>query len=81
MRPITRKILAKIDGENGLHFDKILEILDKTSTSELKKSFQDDCLFQSDKYFANEIVKELIRYRLVQKEGNIIKKIKKEENR
>ncbi len=81
MRPITRKILAKIDDEKGLHFDKILEILDKTSTSELKKSFQDDCLFQSDKYFANEIVKELIRYRLVQKEGNIIKKIKKEENR
>ena len=77
MRPLTRKIFAKIDSEKGIHFDKILEILDKTPRSEFKKSFSDDCLFQSDKYFANEIIKELLRYGLVIKEGSVIKKVEK----
>ena len=54
MRPIERKILSGIT-DKGITFDDVLEVIDKTSTTEMKKSFQDDCLFQTDKYFFTNI--------------------------
>ena len=50
MRPIERKVFQKIT-DKGINFDDVLEILDGTSTQEMNKSFTDDCLFQSDKYY------------------------------
>ena len=50
--------------------DDVLEIIDSTPTSEMKKSYQDDCLFQSDKYFAKNIINSLLRNRLIKQEGN-----------
>jgi len=69
MRPIDRKVLNKIK-EKGITMDDVLEIIDSTSTQEMKKSFQDDCLFQSDKYFAKNIINSLLRNRLIKLEGN-----------
>ena len=69
MRPIDRKVLNKIK-EKGITMDDVLEIIDSTSTQEMKKSFQDDCLFQSDKYFAKTIINSLLRNRLIKLEGN-----------
>ena len=69
MRPIERKIFNKIT-DKGITDDGILEILDGTGKTEMKKSFQDDCLFQSDKYFAKVIIKTLISRKLIFKEGN-----------
>ncbi|MCF7859468.1 MAG: hypothetical protein K9N07_09150 [Candidatus Cloacimonetes bacterium] len=82
MRAIERKVLSKIK-ENGLTFDDVLEIIDSTPTQEMKKSFQDDCLFQSDKYFAKLIIDSLLKKKLLKQEGNkyfknVIKKEKKE---
>ena len=54
MRPIERKILSRIT-DNGITLDDVLEAIDRTSTTEMKKSFQDDCLFQADKYFFTNI--------------------------
>jgi hypothetical protein len=77
MRPIERKILSKIT-DKGITFDDVLEVIDRTSTTEMKKSFQDDCLFQSDKYFAKIILDSLLRYKLIRKEGNKFFKVEKE---
>ncbi len=79
MRPIDRKVLNKIK-EKGITMDDVLEIIDSTSTQEMKKSFQDDCLFQSDKYFAKNIINSLLRSSLIKQEGNrFFKNIKKKE--
>jgi len=81
MRPIERKVLAKIK-EKGITMDDVLEIIDSTSKQEMKKSFQDDCLFQSDKYFAKTIINSLLRSRLIKQEGNrFFKNEKKEEKK
>ena len=69
MRPIERKVLTKIK-EKGISMDDVLEIIDSTSKQEMKKSFQDDCLFQSDKYFAKTIINSLLRNKLIKQEGN-----------
>ncbi len=69
MRPIERKILSRIT-DKGITFDDVLEVIDRTSTTEMKKSFQDDCLFQSDKYFTKIILNSLLRYKLIRKDGN-----------
>ena len=50
--------------------DDILEILDRTSKQEMKKSFPDDCHFQTDKYFAKVIMDALLRSGLVKLENN-----------
>ena len=76
MRPIDRKVYSKIK-EKGISMDDVLEIIDSTSTQEMKKSFQDDCLFQSDKYFAKNIINSLLRSRLIKQEGNRFFKIEK----
>lgn len=69
MRPIERKVLTKIT-EKGITMDDVLEIIDGTSTQEMKKSFQDDCLFQPDKYFAKVIINALLRSKIIKQEGN-----------
>jgi hypothetical protein len=69
MRPIEKKVFSKIK-EKGITMDDVLEIIDSTSTQEMKKSFQDDCLFQSDKYFAKNIITSLLRSRLIKQDGN-----------
>jgi hypothetical protein len=76
MRPIERKIFSRIT-DKGITFDDVLEVIDKTSTTEMKKSFQDDCLFQSDKYFAKIILNSLLRYKLIRKDGNKFFKVEK----
>ncbi len=76
MRPIERKIFSRIT-DKGVTFDDVLEVIDKTSTTEMKKSFQDDCLFQSDKYFAKIILNSLLRYKLIRKDGNKFHKVEK----
>ncbi len=76
MRDIDRKVLKKI-GDDGITFDGVLEIIDRMSKSELKKSFEDDCLFQTDKYFAKNVINMLLRYRLIKKEGNKFQKVEK----
>ena len=77
MRPIERKILSRIT-DKGITFDDVLEVIDRTSTTEMKKSFQDDCLFQSDKYFTKIILNSLLRYKLIRKDGNKFFKVEKE---
>ena len=79
MRPIERKVLNKIK-EKGIMMDDVLEIIDSTSTQEMKKSFQDDCLFQSDKYFAKNIINSLLRSSLIKQEGNKYFKNEKKDN-
>lgn len=74
MKPISRKVYGKIT-DKGITRDNVLEIIDCTNPHELKKSFQDDCLFQSDKYFAKTIIDELLRYHVIRKEGNKYYKI------
>ena len=76
MRPIERKILSRIT-DKGITFDDVLEVIDRTSSTEMKKSFQDDCLFQSDKYFAEIILNSLLRYKLIRKDGNKFFKVEK----
>ena len=78
MRPIERKILSRIT-DKGITIDDVLEIIDRTSKTEMKKSFQDDCLFQTDKYFAKIILDSLLRYKLIKKEGNKFYKVEKKE--
>ena len=80
MRPIERKIYQKIS-EKGITRDEILEIIDSTSTSEMKKSFPDDCHFQTDKYFAKVIIDSLTRYKLIKKDGNRYFKTVKDEKK
>ncbi len=80
MRPIERKILHKIT-DKGITFYDVLEIIDRTNTTEMKKSFPDDCLFQSDKYFAKIILDALIRYKLIRKDGNKYLKIEKKKEK
>ncbi len=76
MKPIERKILSRIT-DKGITFDDVLEVIDRTTTTEMKKSFQDNCLFQSDKYFAKIILDSLLRYKLIRKDGNKYFKIEK----
>ena len=76
MRPIERKVYNKIT-DKGITMDDVLEIIDGTSKHEMNKSYQDDCLFQSDKYFAKNIINSLLRSRLIKQEGNKFFKIEK----
>ncbi len=69
MRSIERKVYSRLK-EKGISMDDVLEIIDSTSTREMKKSFQDDCLFQSDKYFAKIIINSLLRNKLIKQDGN-----------
>lgn len=69
MRPIEYKVLKKLEKE-GLTFDGIEEIIDDTSRQELKKSFPDDCHFQTSRYFARVVIDTLLRSRMIKKEGN-----------
>lgn len=78
MREIDRKVLKKI-GKDGINFDGVLEVIDRMSKAELKKSFEDDCLFQSDKYFAKNVLDMLLRYRLIKRDGNKFLKIEKKQ--
>ncbi len=80
MRPIEKKVLDKIR-EKGLTLDDIWEIVDSTPPSELKKSYPDDCHFQSNKYFAKSIMDTLLRSGKVVKDGNIIVIPKKEDKK
>jgi len=69
MRPIEQKVLKIID-KKGINIEEIEEIVDGTSRQEMKKSFPDDCHFQSNRYFAKVIANSLLRSKLVVKEGN-----------
>jgi len=69
VRPIEYKILKKI-GKDGISFDGIEEIVDSTSRQEMKKSYPDDCHFQSNRYFTKVITDSLLRSKLVRLEGN-----------
>jgi len=80
MRPIERKVLQKVT-DKGISFDDVLEIVDRTSTQEMKKSFPDDCHFQSDKYFAKVILDSLLRNKLIRKDGNKYLKFEKKEKK
>lgn len=82
MRPIEKKVYSKIT-DKGISFDDIMEIVDSTPVSEKKKSYPDDCLFQSERYFAKNIVDSLLRNKLIKQEGSRyfkIEKPKKEES-
>lgn len=68
MRPVIRKLYSKIT-DKGISFDDVLEFFDKLPPVELKKSFPDDCLFQKDRYFAETILKEMKRARLIKQDG------------
>ncbi|MDO9578652.1 MAG: hypothetical protein Q7J16_12280 [Candidatus Cloacimonadales bacterium] len=76
MRDLDIKVLKKI-GDDSITLDGVLEIIDRMGKTELKKSFEDDCLFQSDKYFAKNVIDMLLRYRLIKKEGNKFLKVEK----
>lgn len=78
MRPIEAKILKIIKDKKKLTFDQIEEIIDSTSKQELKKSFPDDCLFQTNRYFANFLIKSLAQKKLIKKENNEFHIIEKE---
>ncbi|MCK9330300.1 MAG: hypothetical protein M0Q94_10540 [Candidatus Cloacimonetes bacterium] len=80
MRPIEKKVLDKIK-DKGLSLDDVWEIVDNTPTSELKKSYPDDCHFQSTKYFAKTIWDSLLRSGKVVKDNNKIIIPKKDENK
>ncbi|MCF7912542.1 MAG: hypothetical protein K9M99_08445 [Candidatus Cloacimonetes bacterium] len=69
MRPIARKLYSKID-DKGMSKDQVREFFDRMSPAERKQSFPDDCLFQSEKYFAETVMKELLQSRLVKIEDN-----------
>ncbi|MBW6516556.1 MAG: hypothetical protein K0B81_08110 [Candidatus Cloacimonetes bacterium] len=69
MRPIEYKILKMLEKES-LSFDGIEEIIDSTSRQELKKSFPDECHFQTSRFFAKTVIDSLLRSNLVKKEGN-----------
>lgn len=77
MRPIERDVYKKIDS-NGCNFSFVEEIVDGMSKSQLKKSYPDDCLFQSPKYFAKSILDTLIRSKLIEKKESKYFKVKKE---
>ncbi|HNW99962.1 MAG TPA: hypothetical protein PLE74_02055 [Candidatus Cloacimonadota bacterium] len=77
MRPIESKILSKIT-DKGVSFDEILEWVDSTTTQEMKKSFPDDCHFQTAKYFAKVIVDSLVRQGRIVRDGNKFTLPKKE---
>lgn len=69
MRAMERKVLNAID-KNGITFEQVLEILDRTPTSEMKKSYPDENHFQSDRFFAKLILNTLSRNRLIEKKNN-----------
>jgi hypothetical protein len=64
MRPVTIKLYSKI-GDKGMSRDEVLEFFDRLDPSEKKKSFPDDCLFQSNRYFADTILKEMLRQKVI----------------
>ena len=69
MRPIERKIFQQIT-ESGVSFEQVQEWIELTSTPEMKKSFPDDCHFQSSRYFTKIILDSLLRQKLIWKDGN-----------
>lgn len=74
MRPIERKIIQKL-GKSSFSLEAIEEIIDSTSRQEMKKSFPDECHFQSVKYFTKLVANSLLRYKLIERDGNKFKKI------
>lgn len=80
MRPIEIKILKKLE-KDSLTFDGIEEIIDSTSRQELKKSFPDECHFQTSRFFAKIVAETLLRSRLVKKEGNKYVHVKQSEKK
>ncbi len=79
MRPIERTILSKID-DKGVTFDRIEEIIDGMTRQELKKSFPDDSIFQSPRYFAKVVLDSLVRRGAIQKQdGKFVKPSKKDD--
>jgi hypothetical protein len=81
MRPIARKLYKKID-DKGMSKDQVLEFFDRMSPAERKQSFPDDCLFQSEKYFAETVLKEMLRAKIIKKEDNkYFKNEKKKEDK
>lgn len=80
MRPLERKIFQKLP-EANITLENIMELLDSVPRSEKKKSFPDDCHFQSDKYFAKQILQSLLRYKLINKDGNKYSKVKRQKTK
>lgn len=80
MRPIEYKVLKKI-GKDGISLQGIEEIVDATNRREMKKSFPDDCHFQTTKYFAKVIANSLVRSRLVKVHGNKFVKVQAEKDK
>ncbi len=77
MRTLEKKVFQKLKKE-GISKDNVLEILDRISREEMKKSYPDECHFQKHSYFADLILKALVRYQLIKKTGHTWEKIKKE---
>jgi hypothetical protein len=80
MRPIEIKVLKRIE-KDGLTFDGVEEIIDGTNRQELKKSFPDECHFQTSRFFAKTVIDSLLRCRLIKKEGNKFLSIKHTEKK
>jgi folate-dependent tRNA-U54 methylase TrmFO/GidA len=78
MRPVARKLYSKLD-DKGMSMDNVLEFFDHLNPAEKKQSFPDDCLFQKDRYFAETVLKEMMRAGMIKRDGNrYFKNIKKE---
>ena len=80
MRPLERKLLRKIS-DKGITLDDVLELLDRTDKHEMNKNFQDDCLFQTNKYFAKLMLDELLRNKIIRKDGHKFYKIEKKKEK
>jgi len=80
MRPLERKLLQKIS-DKGITFDDVLELLDRTGKHEMNKNFQDDCLFQTNKYFAKLMLDELLKNKIIRKDGHKFYKIEKQKEK
>jgi len=80
MRPIELKVLKAVP-KDGITFDGIEEIIDNTGRQELKKSFPDDCHFQTSRYFAKIVSDSLIRRNLIKKDGSKFIKVEKEKEK
>ena len=80
MRPLERKLLQKIS-DKGITFDDVLELLDRTGKHEMNKNFQDDCLFQTNKYFAKLMLDEMLKNKIIRKDGHKFYKIEKQKEK
>ncbi len=79
MRPIEYRILKALE-KSDLTFDGIEEIIDGTTRQELKKSFPDECHFQTSRYFTKIIIENLLRSNRIKRDGSkFVKADKKKE--